>query len=443
MKNIIKSFFNFFRSEQWRAIEKMIDKIVMATTPIFLIVAYLTIAFGSSFKLKNYPNFFVYVSFFMSLLLLVISIIPYLKHFTQRYRGTSMVVVLGLSFCYASLRVAYMPFMPQIEDMGTGLLLLISFCMLLNERNGKDNIMKNKREIDVLQIVTDRNKNRIRKPLPIVYNYILALVFIAILYLIMQVPDAFTVNQATILGIAGSTVISIYVLFLTLDREKRNRYLDARKNAKVLSQMLESVYAQFERIKNGMIYPVVYTSSWIDNYQKCALYLEYDYLEYLLREFEIVEKINKAIENGMDSQVQELLEFRRQTITDWTLDFDILKVKSNLNAFAEGREEDRPWKQEKRYQEFKMFFVANYTDKVKLLTKKYLQEHNGQCGVRNAQYFVMKEIRKEAALQSGEYKYIAIENKIMLNAIFAVYLSLKKDDDFSLCWGELTLNKTN
>jgi len=35
--------------------------------------------------------------------------------------------------------------------------------------------MKNKREIDVLQIVTDRNKNRIRKPLPIVYNYILTL----------------------------------------------------------------------------------------------------------------------------------------------------------------------------------------------------------------------------------------------------------------------------
>jgi len=302
---------------------------------------------------------------------------------------------------------------------------------------------KKKREIDVLQIVTDRNRNKINKPWPMAVNYIFALAFIVILYLIIQVPDAFTVNQATILGIAGSTVISIFVLFLTLDRENRDRYLEARKNAKILSQMLESVYTQFERIKNGMIHPIIYTSTWVDNYQKCVLYLEYDYLEYLLREFEIVEKINKAIENGIDSQVQELIEFRRKTITDWSLDFDILKVKHNLNAFAEGREEDKPWKQEKRYHDFKKFFISNYTVQVKALTKKYLQDHSGQCDVREAQYFVMKEIRNEAALQSGEHKFVAMENKIMLNVIFSVYLSLKKDDDFSLCWGELTLNKTS
>ena len=89
--------------------------------------------------------------------------------------------------------------------------------------------MKKVLDLDVIQSVLERNHRRIRKPLPMIVNYAVALGLVWFLYKIMSVPDAFTVNQATILGIAGSTVISIFVLFITLDREKRNQYIEARK----------------------------------------------------------------------------------------------------------------------------------------------------------------------------------------------------------------------
>ena len=278
--------------------------------------------------------------------------------------------------------------------------------------------------------------------MPLIVNYAVALGLVWFLYKIMCVPDALTVNQATILGIAGSTVISIFVLFVTLDREKRTQYIEARKNAKLLSQMLGSVYVQIERINNGSIHPIIYSESWIENYQRCVLYLEYDYFEYLLREFETAQKINLAIENNNTNQIASLLEYRNKSITDWGLNFNILAVRFNLSQFANGWAESKPWKQEKRYIEFKDFFLANYTVRVKELTVDYLKNHNGQCDAKEAEYYVMEEIRKEAALQSGTHKLAAMENKMMLSVIFTIFLSLKKEDNFSLCWGELTLNRT-
>lgn len=44
-----------------------------------------------------------------------------------------------------------------------------------------------------------------------------------------------------------------------------------------------------------MFYPVIYPKNWLDYYGNCSFYLEYDYLEYLLREFEIIDKINCCI----------------------------------------------------------------------------------------------------------------------------------------------------
>ena len=302
--------------------------------------------------------------------------------------------------------------------------------------------MKKVLDLDVIQSVLDKNHSRIKKPMPVIVNYAVALGLVWFLYKIMCVPDAFTVNQATILGIAGSTVISIFVLFITLDREKRNQYIEARKNAKLLSQMLDSVYTQMERVKNGSVHPIIYSESWIENYQQCVLYLEYDYFEYLLREFEIASKINLAIASQDTKQIASLLEYRKKQITDWGLNFNILAVRFNLSQFADGLAESKPWKQEKRYIEFKDFFLANYTVRVKELTVDYLKTHNGQCDAKDAEYYVMEEIRKEAALRSGTHKFAAMENKMMLSVIFTVYLSLKKEDDFSLCWGELTLNKT-
>lgn len=46
---------------------------------------------------------------------------------------------------------------------------------------------------------------------------------------------------------------------------------------------------------------------------------------------------------------------------------------------------------------------------------------------------------KTEDIKSIPYWHFVVQNRAMLDAIFAVYLSLKEDDDFSLCWGELSL----
>lgn len=104
-------------------------------------------------------------------------------------------------------------------------------------------------------------------------------------------------------------------------------------------------------------------------------------------------------------------------------------------------DEDISWRFEKSYKDFEKFFIENYSDKVKELTVQYLNRNNNSCNVNLAQYHVMEKIREDSGLKNSCYKYEVTSNKKMLNAIFKVYLLLQKDDLFSLCWGELSLNK--
>lgn len=285
------------------------------------------------------------------------------------------------------------------------------------------------------------NGNILKKSKPISLGIIVFLFILLVIVLIglMFIADCFSINQATILGIIGSTCISFVVLLISLYHEKRDDYCEAKKSAKMLSQMLVSTDSQISRIENGTPLPITYPANWLEYYRSCSIYLKYDYLEYLLREFEIIDKINKFIEENNTEKIFEILQYRKKSITDWTSDFNILSVRLNLSFFSLGADEIKPWKQEKKYIEFKNFFIENYIDKVKELTIKFLKENGNSCDVDEAQYYVMREIRNEAALISGKYKYEAMENKKMLSVIFKIYLSLKKEDKFTLCWGVLTL----
>ena len=73
--------------------------------------------------------------------------------------------------------------------------------------------MKSKKlDLDSINYVKNRNSSRIRKPVSggwILFGW---MVLAAFLMVLMNVPNVFTVNQATVAGIAGSTVISIFVL---------------------------------------------------------------------------------------------------------------------------------------------------------------------------------------------------------------------------------------
>ena len=86
-----------------------------------------------------------------------------------------------------------------------------------------------------------------------------------------------------------------FLRFLHNNKEERDRYRLAQESTRVLSQILESEYNQIIRVENGITYPVIYPKNWLNYYVSCSFYLKYDYIEYLFREFEIVDKINCCI----------------------------------------------------------------------------------------------------------------------------------------------------
>ena len=303
-------------------------------------------------------------------------------------------------------------------------------------------VMKKKHlNIDIDDITAISSKTRVCEKSPIKRSRIVFLFFLLFILLAVcfVMDDWFTTNQMTFLGVFGASIISIFTIIVTLNHEKRSRYITARKSALMLSDILDSLYSQIEQIKNGSILMVVYPTDWICYYENCCTYLKYNYLPYFLREFDVVEKLNKCVEREDKAGIQKLLDYRNKSITDWTLGFNIISAKSNLSLFASGYSEHLPWIQQPQYKEFKEFIVENYSDKIKELTVSYLNDHNGHSDATDAEYYVMEQIRTEETLQTGKYRYIAIENRAMLYAIFSVYLSRKPEDTFELCWGELSL----
>lgn len=306
---------------------------------------------------------------------------------------------------------------------------------------------KNKLKIDDVEILesimSSHNLNSIRnnKPFSFLGVMITFVLIILGLVVLMIFAENFTINQITFLGIMGATFISFFAVFYTINKEERDRYRLAQKSAKVLSQILESVDNQISRIENGIRYHVIYPENWLDYYGGCSFYLKYDYIEYLFREFEIVDKINCCIEKNNEKHLLELIKHRRKILTDWATDFDILSTRFNLSSFSSGMDENISWRFEKSYKDFEKFFIENYSDKVKELTVQYLKKNNNSCDASLVQYYVMEKIREDPKLKYGSYKFEVIENKKMLNTIYKIYLLLQKDDLFYLCWGELTLNK--
>ena len=134
MKKTIKRIREYLHSDDWRVVERKIDKVIMVVAPILMITTYLLVAFGSSLKFDNYINVFVYVSLVMSLLLFIMSVSLSLKSFAQRHKGACLVIAIFLSFGYAALRVKYFPELLQFEDLGTALLILGSYFVLFNEK---------------------------------------------------------------------------------------------------------------------------------------------------------------------------------------------------------------------------------------------------------------------------------------------------------------------
>ena len=268
-----------------------------------------------------------------------------------------------------------------------------------------------KKTLNIEKLMESTSKTRVRENRPVQHNlivFVFCLVFAFLVFCFVN-DECFSINQMSFLGIFGASVISIFTIYLTLNHQKRSDYIAARKGALMLSEILDSLYFQIERIENGSIYTIAYPVDWIRYYENCCTYLKYDYLPYLLREFDIAEKLNKCIENDDKSGIERLLNYRKVSITDWTFDFTIISAKTNLSLFASGNSEFPPWKQEKRHQDFKKFIIENYSNEIKRLTIEYLQMNNGQCDASKAECYVMEQLRTEKSLRVLS---IRIEKKV-------------------------------
>ncbi len=91
------------------------------------------------------------------------------------------------------------------------------------------------------------------------------------------------------------------------------------------------------------------------------------------------------------------------------------------------------------YLQFEKFFINNYSSKVKVMAREFLVMKEQSCEERIVSIHIMNELRKEAAFKSGIYANQTVENRIMLNSIFKVLLTLEVSDGISLCWSILSL----
>lgn len=294
---------------------------------------------------------------------------------------------------------------------------------------------------DGITAFQSKNSFHEKRPMRIGMIIFVFLIMMGVLGFCFVRESIFTVNQMAFLGVFGASIVSIFTIFITLNQERRVAYNTARKSALLLSNVLDSVYSQIERIQNGSIFSIVYPQNWMHYYEQCCTYLKYDYLPYLLREFDIAEKLNRCVADNDKVGIEQLLAYRKKSITDWTFDFTILSAKLNLLMFASGNPEEVPWNQQSQYKEFKRFIIENYGDEIREITNDFLSQNGGHCDAETAEYFVMERLRKKQELRNGSFGYIAVENKAMIDTIFSVYLSLKDEDEFSLCWGELSKKK--
>lgn len=295
----------------------------------------------------------------------------------------------------------------------------------------------------VTQRTSHQNLFRKKKPISLKTVLILSLILFSFLVFLYYNSDCMTVNQATIVGVAGSTCISVVVLVITLNSEERKKYQTARNSASVLAKVLNSVYLQLYQVKAETALSVCYPNNWLAFYTDCCLYLQYDYTEILLKEFNIIERINISINNHDKDAIQKLLDYRKYLLTDSSMDFDILSVASNLNAFSLGLPEQKSWKEDKEYIAFKKYITRKYAHHIKRLAEDYLNKNGKSADVEKVEYYVMGEFRKIVDLSNGKYRYFVLNNNKMLYALFCFFLSLKETDSLSLCWGMLSIRDAN
>jgi hypothetical protein len=249
----------------------------------------------------------------------------------------------------------------------------------------------------------------------------LTLILITSITLAVVFADKLSPNQATVLGNGLTAFAAFPVLAITLSRENRIALRKAKSSAKMLESILKSIYFQIERINNGSRNPIILPDNVILYYEGCMPYLRYDYLETVLEELNYASMINACL--GDNDQLKNVLHRRHIWITDSRSDFTIISVCGNIGMFYNGWAESKPWKEEKINIEFKKFIHEHCTNLIVDYTIDYLnQNDNASCDCSDVEYHILGKLKNDPVLKSGKYKFVIYDNKIVLDAIFQVFI---------------------
>ena len=104
---------------------------------ILVVLLYLVFAFASTFNVSSFLKPFVYISFTLSLLVLLVSSIKALKSFAQKNKSFSLIVSVFIALVYTSLRMNLFPDAFQFEDVGTAVIIVLSYLAILFEKKDR------------------------------------------------------------------------------------------------------------------------------------------------------------------------------------------------------------------------------------------------------------------------------------------------------------------
>lgn len=119
----------------------------MLIADILVVLLYLVFAVASTFNVSNFLKPFVYISFALSLLVLLVSSIKDLKSFAQQNKSFSLIVSVFIAIVYTSIRIKLFPNVFQFEDVGTAVIIVLSYLAILFEKR-----MATKKEREHMQL---------------------------------------------------------------------------------------------------------------------------------------------------------------------------------------------------------------------------------------------------------------------------------------------------
>lgn len=134
LKKKFKAIKNISFSEIYQKVFNISFKPIMFFVCGVFILLFLLISSGSAENIKSYSNIFVYISFFLSFLILLASLCEKIKTLKQTTKLFVLIIFIFSSISYAAIRVTYFPECKQFEDVGTALIILISYFTIFLER---------------------------------------------------------------------------------------------------------------------------------------------------------------------------------------------------------------------------------------------------------------------------------------------------------------------